>query len=148
MNWCRSDRELVCHSVDVHRGVGGGVLVHLLKGLYQLGGAGFLMQREAAIHPQVQLCIGKFKPTTKHLFSCLKCEEDEGVHSQFQALLAEVSEPGPGCCLTIANRLFGEITYPFFQVSDRGLPCNSSWEWGAQQNVFHQKAQRDICLFY
>ncbi|XP_068054298.1 leukocyte elastase inhibitor A-like [Anomalospiza imberbis] len=42
-------------------------------------------------------------------------EEDEGVHSQFQALLAEVSEPGPGCCLTIANRLFGEITYPFFQ---------------------------------
>ncbi|KAL2307911.1 hypothetical protein Nmel_000902 [Mimus melanotis] len=44
-----------------------------------------------------------------------ECEEDEGVHSQFQALLAEVSEPGPGCCLTIANRLFGEITYPFFQ---------------------------------
>ncbi|XP_005425903.1 leukocyte elastase inhibitor A-like [Geospiza fortis] len=44
-----------------------------------------------------------------------QCEEDEGVHSQFQALLAEVSEPGPGCCLTIANRLFGEITYPFFQ---------------------------------
>ncbi|NWZ83628.1 SPB4 protein, partial [Poecile atricapillus] len=64
---------------------------------------------------KVQLCIGKLKPTTKHLFSCLKCEEDEGVHSQFQALLAEVSEPGPGCCLTIANRLFGEITYPFFQ---------------------------------
>lgn len=82
------------------------------------------MQREAAIHPQVQLCIGKLKPTTKHLFSCLKCEEDEGVHSQFQALLAEVSEPGPGCCLTIANRLFGEITYPFFQVRDCGLPCN------------------------
>ncbi|NXS22469.1 ILEUA inhibitor, partial [Mystacornis crossleyi] len=54
------------------------------------------------------------KPTTKHLFSCLKCEEDEGVHSQFQALLAKVSEPGPDCCLTIANRLFGEITYPFF----------------------------------
>ncbi|NXA98515.1 SPB4 protein, partial [Melanocharis versteri] len=62
---------------------------------------------------KVQLCIGKLKPTTK-LFSCLKCEED-GVHSQFQALLAEISEPGPGCCLTIANRLFGEITYPFFQ---------------------------------
>uniref|UniRef100_A0A672TSV9 Serpin domain-containing protein n=1 Tax=Strigops habroptila TaxID=2489341 RepID=A0A672TSV9_STRHB len=31
------------------------------------------------------------------------------------ALLAEVSEPRPGCSLTIANRLFGEITYPFFQ---------------------------------
>ncbi|XP_050183679.1 serpin B11-like [Myiozetetes cayanensis] len=62
-----------------------------------------------------QLCIGKLKPAKKCLFSCLKCEEAEGVHSQFQALLAEVSEPSPGCCLTIANRLFGEITYPFFQ---------------------------------
>ncbi|XP_030350539.1 ovalbumin-like isoform X2 [Strigops habroptila] len=51
----------------------------------------------------------------KLLSSCLKCEEDGGVHSQFQALLAEVSEPRPGCSLTIANRLFGEITYPFFQ---------------------------------
>ncbi|KFV50939.1 Serpin B4 [Gavia stellata] len=38
-----------------------------------------------------------------------------GFHSQFQALLAAVSEPRPGCSLTIANRLFGEITYPFFQ---------------------------------
>ncbi|XP_063182105.1 serpin B11-like isoform X1 [Chroicocephalus ridibundus] len=44
-----------------------------------------------------------------------KCEEAGGVHSQFQALLAAVSEPRPGCSLTIANRLFGEITYPFFQ---------------------------------
>ncbi|NXS41348.1 SPB3 protein, partial [Balaeniceps rex] len=50
----------------------------------------------------------------KLLFSCLKCEEAGGVHSQFQALLAAVSEPRPGCSLTIANRLFGEITYPFF----------------------------------
>ncbi|NXM31326.1 SPB11 protein, partial [Oxyruncus cristatus] len=64
---------------------------------------------------KVQLCTGKLKPATKRLFSCFKCEEAEGVHSQFQALLAEVSEPSPGCCLTIANRLFGEITYPFFQ---------------------------------
>uniref|UniRef100_A0A663MRK3 Serpin domain-containing protein n=1 Tax=Athene cunicularia TaxID=194338 RepID=A0A663MRK3_ATHCN len=39
----------------------------------------------------------------------------ELIHSQFQALLAAVSEPRPGCSLTIANRLFGEITYPFFQ---------------------------------
>ncbi|XP_068252603.1 serpin B11-like isoform X2 [Nyctibius grandis] len=44
-----------------------------------------------------------------------KCEEAGGVHSQFQALLAAVSEPRPGCSLTIAHRLFGEITYPFFQ---------------------------------
>ncbi|XP_040442726.1 leukocyte elastase inhibitor A-like [Falco naumanni] len=41
--------------------------------------------------------------------------EEAGVHSQFQALLAAVSEPRPGCSLTIANRLFGETTYPFFQ---------------------------------
>ncbi|XP_009999262.1 PREDICTED: ovalbumin-related protein X-like [Chaetura pelagica] len=44
-----------------------------------------------------------------------KCKEAEEVHSQFQALLAAISEPRPGCSLTIANRLFGEITYPFFQ---------------------------------
>ncbi|NXW87760.1 SPB11 protein, partial [Alopecoenas beccarii] len=58
---------------------------------------------------------GTLNPTMKLLFSCLKCEEPGGVHSQFQALLAAVSEPRPGCSLTIANRLFGEITYPFFQ---------------------------------
>ncbi|XP_071592694.1 serpin B11-like [Heliangelus exortis] len=44
-----------------------------------------------------------------------KCKDAGEVHSQFQALLAAVSEPRPGCSLTIANRLFGEITYPFFQ---------------------------------
>ncbi|NXY22095.1 SPB4 protein, partial [Atrichornis clamosus] len=86
-------------------------------GMVVLGARGSTLKQiekvEAAIHPQ--LCIGKLKPTMKLLFSCLKCEETEGVHSQFQALLAEVSEPGPGCCLTIANRLFGEVTYPFFQ---------------------------------
>uniref|UniRef100_A0A663FF11 Serpin domain-containing protein n=1 Tax=Aquila chrysaetos chrysaetos TaxID=223781 RepID=A0A663FF11_AQUCH len=43
------------------------------------------------------------------------CEEAGGVHSQFQTLLTAVNEPRPGCSLTIANRLFGEITYPFFQ---------------------------------
>lgn len=64
----------------------------------------------------------------KLLFSCLKCEEAGGVHSQFQALLAAVSEPRPGCSLTIANRLFGEITYPFFQVRGRGVHFYSSWE--------------------
>ncbi|NWH77305.1 SPB11 protein, partial [Piaya cayana] len=49
------------------------------------------------------------------LFSCLKCEEATEVHSQFRVLLDAVSEPRQGCSLTIANRLFGEITYPFFQ---------------------------------
>ncbi|XP_051465187.1 serpin B4-like [Apus apus] len=48
-------------------------------------------------------------------YSSEKCKEAEEVHSQFQALLTAISEPGPGCSLTIANRLFGEITYPFFQ---------------------------------
>ncbi|NXI67313.1 SPB11 protein, partial [Anseranas semipalmata] len=64
---------------------------------------------------QVQLCTRKHKPTKKLLFSHVKCEEAGGVHSQFQALLDAVSEPSPGCSLTTANRLFGEITYPFFQ---------------------------------
>ncbi|NWS77110.1 SPB11 protein, partial [Crotophaga sulcirostris] len=64
---------------------------------------------------EIQFCTGKLKPTMKLLLSCLKCEEAGEVHSQFQVLLDAVSEPRPGCSLTIANRLFGEITYPFFQ---------------------------------
>lgn len=108
-------------------GAGGGALMR-----YLLGGARLPVQREAALHPQAGVCIGKLKPTKKLLFfswfSWLKCEEAGEVHSQFQALLAAVSEPRPGCSLTIANRLFGEITYPFFQVSDRGVHFNSSWE--------------------
>ncbi|NWH58803.1 SPB11 protein, partial [Geococcyx californianus] len=64
---------------------------------------------------KIQLRTGKLKPTMKLLFSCFKCEEAGEVHSQFQVLLDAVSEPRQGCSLTIANRLFGEITYPFFQ---------------------------------
>ncbi|NXX84312.1 OVAL protein, partial [Urocolius indicus] len=64
---------------------------------------------------KVQLCTGKLEPIMNLLFSYLKCEEGGGVHSAFQALLSAVSEPRPGCSLTIANRLFGEVTYPFFQ---------------------------------
>ncbi|XP_068527018.1 serpin B4-like isoform X1 [Anas acuta] len=72
-------------------------------------------QRTRYPSEKVQLCTRKCKPTKKLTFSCLKCEEAGGVHSQFQALLAAVGEPSPGCFLTTANRLFGEITYPFFQ---------------------------------
>ncbi|NXY45091.1 SPB11 protein, partial [Ceuthmochares aereus] len=56
-----------------------------------------------------------YNETSVFLFSCSKCEEAREVHSQFQVLLDALSEPRPGCSLTIANRLFGEITYPFFQ---------------------------------
>lgn len=80
----------------------------------------------------------------KRLFSCLKCEEAGGVHSQFQALLAAVNEPRPGCSLTIANRLFGEITYPFFQVGGHGVHFNSSWNLRTQQNLSHHRAQREF----
>ncbi|NXP12692.1 SPB11 protein, partial [Thinocorus orbignyianus] len=61
-----------------------------------------------ALHRKAEICHDL-------LFSCLKCEEAGGVHSEFQALLAALSEPRPDCSLTMANRLFGEITYPFFQ---------------------------------
>ncbi|NXE15180.1 SPB11 protein, partial [Lophotis ruficrista] len=80
-------------------------------GMVVLGARGSTLQQIE----KFQLCTGKLKTTMKLLFSCLKCEEAGGVHSQFQALLAAVSEPRPGCSLSIANRLFGEITYPFFQ---------------------------------
>lgn len=36
---------------------GGGVLMYLFQRLYQLGGGRFLTQTEAAIHPEVHLCI-------------------------------------------------------------------------------------------
>uniref|UniRef100_A0A8B9P217 Serpin domain-containing protein n=1 Tax=Apteryx owenii TaxID=8824 RepID=A0A8B9P217_APTOW len=45
----------------------------------------------------------------------VQCEEDGGVHSQFQALLAAISDLSTGCSLSIANRLFGEVTYQFLQ---------------------------------
>lgn len=80
----------------------------------------------------------------KLLFSCLKCEEAGGVHSQFQALLAAINEPRPGCSLTIANRLFGEITYPFFQVGGYGVHFNSSWKLRTQQNLSHHRVQREF----
>uniref|UniRef100_A0A8C3PJZ4 Serpin domain-containing protein n=1 Tax=Calidris pygmaea TaxID=425635 RepID=A0A8C3PJZ4_9CHAR len=79
-------------------------------GMVVLGARGNTLKQieEVALHRKVQAYHDL-------LFSCLKCEEAGGVHSQFQSLLAAVSEPRPGCSLTIANRLFGEITYPFFQ---------------------------------
>lgn len=42
--------------------------MHSFQCLYQLGGVRLLIEREAAIHSQVQLCIGKLKPTMKLLF--------------------------------------------------------------------------------
>jgi serpin B len=47
----------------------------------------------------------------------LKIEKSEEIHHQFQKLLAEISKPTDDYELNITNRLFGEKTYLFLQVS-------------------------------
>ena len=47
----------------------------------------------------------------------LKLEKTEDVHRQFQRVLSEISKPNDDYELKIANRLFGEKTYLFLQVS-------------------------------
>ncbi|NXA30578.1 SPB4 protein, partial [Ibidorhyncha struthersii] len=44
---------------------------------------------------------------------CLKCEKAGGAHSQFQELLCALGKAGAACSLSIANRLFGEVTFQF-----------------------------------
>ncbi|KFZ53607.1 Leukocyte elastase inhibitor, partial [Antrostomus carolinensis] len=44
-----------------------------------------------------------------------KCEEAGGAHSQFQELLSALSKATATCSLSIANRLFGEVTFKFLQ---------------------------------
>ncbi|XP_074003040.1 leukocyte elastase inhibitor-like [Numenius arquata] len=44
-----------------------------------------------------------------------KCEEAGGAHSQFQELLSALEKSGATCSLSIANRLFGEVTFQFLQ---------------------------------
>ncbi|PKU43865.1 leukocyte elastase inhibitor-like [Limosa lapponica baueri] len=46
---------------------------------------------------------------------CLQCEEAGGAHSQFQELLSALGKSGATCSLSIANRLFGEVTFQFLQ---------------------------------
>ncbi|NXL60700.1 ILEUC inhibitor, partial [Chordeiles acutipennis] len=46
---------------------------------------------------------------------CSQCEEAGGAHSQFQELLSALSKAGATCSLSIANRLFGEVTFQFLQ---------------------------------
>ncbi|NXN47453.1 SPB4 protein, partial [Rhinoptilus africanus] len=54
------------------------------------------------------------KETEKVAFpSCLQCEEARGAHSQFQELLSALSKSSATCSLSIANRLFGEVTSQF-----------------------------------
>ncbi|KAM6281166.1 LOW QUALITY PROTEIN: leukocyte elastase inhibitor-like [Porphyrio hochstetteri] len=43
------------------------------------------------------------------------CEEPGRAHSQFQELLSALSKTGATCSLSIANRLFGEVTFQFLQ---------------------------------
>lgn len=47
----------------------------------------------------------------------LKIEKREEIHHQFQKFLTETSKPTNDYELKIANRLFGEKTYLFLQVS-------------------------------
>ncbi|NWQ81564.1 OVAL protein, partial [Columbina picui] len=51
----------------------------------------------------------------KAFLCCLQCEEAGGAHSQFQELLSALSKAGSTCSLSIANRLFGEVTFQFLQ---------------------------------
>lgn len=47
----------------------------------------------------------------------LKLEATEEMHRQLQRVLSEISKPSDDYELKIANRLFGEKTYLFLQVS-------------------------------
>ncbi|NXX13031.1 ILEUA inhibitor, partial [Podargus strigoides] len=47
--------------------------------------------------------------------SCSQSEEAGGAHSQFQELLSALSKAGARCSLSIANRLFAEVTFQFLQ---------------------------------
>ncbi|NWX02194.1 OVAL protein, partial [Caloenas nicobarica] len=51
----------------------------------------------------------------KAFLCCLQREEARGAHSQFQELLSALSKAGSACSLSIANRLFGEVTFQFLQ---------------------------------
>ncbi|NXQ91304.1 ILEU inhibitor, partial [Nyctibius grandis] len=52
----------------------------------------------------------------KKAFSCFsQCKETGGAHSQFQELLSALGKAGATCSLSIANRLFGEVTFQFLQ---------------------------------
>ncbi|NXN33311.1 ILEU inhibitor, partial [Nycticryphes semicollaris] len=46
---------------------------------------------------------------------CLQYDEAGGVHSQFQELLSTLGKSSGTCSLSIANRLFGEVTFRFLQ---------------------------------
>lgn len=47
----------------------------------------------------------------------MKIEKTEEIHHQFQEFLSEIGKSTNGYELRIANRLFGEKTYLFLQVS-------------------------------
>lgn len=59
----------------------------------------------------------------QHFFLILFLEKElnsdkvEEMHSDFQTLAAEVLKPGNSYILRIANRIYGEKTYPFHNVS-------------------------------
>ncbi|KAM9285911.1 LOW QUALITY PROTEIN: leukocyte elastase inhibitor-like [Cariama cristata] len=78
--------------------------------MVQLGAGGNTaeeMEKVLHIHEVLSMSSPGMKSTAG------KCEEAGGAHSQFQELLSALGEAGATCSLSIANRLFGEVTFQF-----------------------------------
>ncbi|XP_065688243.1 leukocyte elastase inhibitor-like [Patagioenas fasciata] len=80
--------------------------------MVQLGARGNTAEEmEKVLH--IHEVLSTASPGTKGTTG--KCEEAGGAHSQFQELLSALSKSGSACSLSIANRLFGEVTFQFLQ---------------------------------
>lgn len=76
---------------------------------------------------------------------CLQCEEAGGAHSHFQELLSALGKGGATCSLSIANRLFGEVTFQFLQVSRNCLQV--LWLWKTSILHFELLLRMSSCTF-
>uniref|UniRef100_A0A8C3JGW4 Serpin domain-containing protein n=1 Tax=Calidris pygmaea TaxID=425635 RepID=A0A8C3JGW4_9CHAR len=80
--------------------------------MIQLGARGSTAEEiEKVLH--IHEVLSTASPGTKSTTG--KCEEAGGAHSQFQELLSALEKSGATCSLSIANRLFGEVTFQFLQ---------------------------------
>nr|XP_010299608.1 PREDICTED: leukocyte elastase inhibitor A-like [Balearica regulorum gibbericeps] len=80
--------------------------------MVQLGAGGSTAEEmEKVLH--IHEVLSTASPGTKSTSG--KCEEAGGAHSQFQELLSALGKAGATCSLSIANRLFGEVTFQFLQ---------------------------------
>ncbi|KAM6102361.1 leukocyte elastase inhibitor-like isoform 2-T2 [Theristicus caerulescens] len=80
--------------------------------MVQLGAGGNTaeeMEKVLHIHEVLSMASPGTKSTTG------KCEEAGEAHSQFQELLSALGKAGATGSLSIANRLFGEVTFQFLQ---------------------------------